>query len=141
MPAKAFNSPEELEKLINKYFDYCDSQKEEVKNAKGETVKIMQKPYTISGLCVYLGIHRDTLNEYSHKDEYSDTIKKAKSRVENYAEEGLLAGKLNTIGTIFSLKNNFKWQDKQEIEHTGKVEGLQIIIGNQDPASKIEDAE
>ena len=43
------------------------------------------------------------------------TIKKAKSKVEDYLEKKLLTGNSAT-GIIFNLKNNFEWKDKQEVE-------------------------
>ena len=75
-----------------------------------------EKPYTITGLCLYLDICRDTLIEYEKREEFIDTIKRAKNKVENYVEENSLMGKLNPTVSIFNLKNNFGWKDKQEIE-------------------------
>ena len=37
--------------------------------------------------------------------------------VEAFTEEMLITGK-NTAGVIFSLKNNFGWKDKTEVEAT-----------------------
>ena len=62
----------ELQEKIDKYFKECDNKSE---------------PYTITGLCIALDICRDTLCEYAKKEEFSDTIKKAKLRVENYLEK------------------------------------------------------
>lgn len=89
---------EELQEKIDNYFKEC--------NYKGE-------PYTITGLCIALDICRDTLCEYAKKEEFSDTIKKAKLRVENYLEKHLITDN-GTTGIIFNLKNNFGWKDKQE---------------------------
>ena len=47
------------------------------------------------------------------KEEFSDTIKKAKLKVENYLEKHLITDS-STTGIIFNLKNNFGWKDKQE---------------------------
>ena len=75
-----------------------------------------EKPYTITGLCLYLDIDRSTLLRYEEKEEYCNTIKRAKNRIENYVEENSLKGLLNPTVSIFNLKNNFGWKDKQEIE-------------------------
>jgi len=88
----------ELQEKIDKYFKECDNKSE---------------PYTITGLCIALDICRDTLCEYAKKEEFSDTIKKAKLRVENYLEKHLITDS-GTTGIIFNLKNNFGWKDKQE---------------------------
>lgn len=92
------SSKKELENKIDKYFKECDNKSE---------------PYTITGLCITLDICRDTLSEYAKKEEFSDTIKKAKLRVENYLEKHLITDN-GTTGIIFNLKNNFGWKDKQE---------------------------
>lgn len=71
---------------------------------------------SILWLCEYLDIHRDTLIEYSLEKEFSDTIKKAKQRIEKYNSEQLYR-KEQVTGIIFNLKNNFWWVDKQEIDN------------------------
>lgn len=95
-----FKSVEELQEKINNYFDNCDN---------------LNKPYTITGLALALDTSRQCLINYENKEDYFDTIKKAKLKVEGYAEEQLFKGG-NTAGVIFSLKNNYNWVDKQEIK-------------------------
>lgn len=102
---RKISEKEELQNKINNYFEECEKNKE---------------PYTITGLCMALDICRDTLCEYAKKDEFSDTIKKAKLKVENYLEKHLITDS-STTGIIFNLKNNFGWSDKQQIEHSGNV--------------------
>ena len=102
---KAYTEVEVMKQKIDKYFNDCDRNKE---------------PYTVTGLCLALDICRDTLSEYMKKDEFSDTIKKAKLKVENYLEKRLINDN-STTGIIFNLKNNFGWKDKQEVEHSGEV--------------------
>ena len=95
---KKISEKDELENKVKDYFEKCDKDKE---------------PYTITGLCLSLDICRDTLCEYAKKEEFSDTIKKAKLKVENYLEKHLITDS-STTGIIFNLKNNFGWKDKQE---------------------------
>lgn len=102
---KAYEEVEQMKSKIEKYFIKCDINKE---------------PYTITGLCIALDICRDTLAEYMKKEEFSDTIKKAKLKVENYLEKHLITD-TGTTGIIFNLKNNFGWSDKQQIEHSGNI--------------------
>lgn len=102
---KAYKEVKEMQKKIERYFIECDINKE---------------PYTITGLCIALDICRDTLAEYMKKEEFSDTIKKAKLKVENYLEKHLITDS-STTGIIFNLKNNFGWSDKQQIEHSGNI--------------------
>ena len=111
MARKKYNSVEEMQKAIDKFFEDCD--------AKGE-------PYTITGLALALDFNsrQSLLNYegYTDKDDimFLDTIKKAKARVEKNLETGLISGKYNATGSIFNLKNNFDWKDKQEVETSGE---------------------
>ncbi len=95
-----YKSVEEMQLIIDNYFKECDEK---------------QKPYTITGLALALDMTRLGLINYENKDEFMNTIKKAKLKVEGYAEEQLYKGG-NTAGVIFSLKNNYNWVDKQEIK-------------------------
>lgn len=105
----AFKSEKELNDKIKAYFERCEEK---------------ELPFTMSGLACWLEIDRSTLANYGKKDEYFDTIKRARMIVEASMEERMLKGDINTTGAIFSLKNNFKWTDKQEIEQ--KVEGVKF---------------
>ena len=78
------------------------------------------KPYTITGMAVFLGTTRDLLVDYEKKKKFSDTIKRAKERCHAYAEESLFIGK-NPSGAIFNLKNNYGWKDKSEVSNPDAV--------------------
>ncbi len=98
-----FQSVQELEKKIDAYFKKCDKDK---------------KPYTITGLALALDTSRETLVNYEDREEFFDTIKRAKLRCENYLEEGMITNRLNPTACIFNAKNNYGWRDKSEIDHT-----------------------
>jgi len=115
-------TPEELEIKIVEYFKYVDEENKQRKLKRFEGEKL--KPYTMTGLCVYLDICKDTLIDYGKRPEYTGLVKIAKQKVENYVEEGLLNGSINTIGGIFNLKNNFGWVDRLDINATSQPEQL-----------------
>lgn len=96
-----FETPEIMQTLIDKYFDDCD--------AKGEI-------YTVVGLAMALDTDRQTLIRYNERDEFSDTIKKAKQRVEQQMISRALKGEYNSAVSIFLMKNNFGYQDKVEVK-------------------------
>ena len=57
---------------------------------------------------------RQALLNYQGKKQFNDTITRAKSRVEEYAEQRLF-DKDGSNGAQFSLRNNFKgWNGEQE---------------------------
>jgi hypothetical protein len=97
-----FKTVGEMQEKIDAYFKECDEK---------------DKPYTITGLALALDTTRDLLLDYQYnRDEFSDTIKRAKLKCENYAEMHLFKGKNGVVGAIFNLKNNYsRWVDKQEV--------------------------
>jgi hypothetical protein len=116
-----FKTAEELENAIRSYFDYCDERVDIRLDKNGEIVEIPNpRPYTISGLAYYLGTSRQTLINYEQKDEFFDTIRAAKSKIEMFVEESLWTPKV-AQGVIFNLKNNFGWVDKSEVDTTIKT--------------------
>lgn len=136
-----FQSVEELETAINGYFDWCDKEYDTRKwshdeievDANGKRVCLScwqtlpsrgcmlisgerkeRKPYTVTGLALWLDTTRRTLLDYQAKDSFSHTILRAKQRIENYAAEALFDSGVPTRGVIFSLSNNHEWAEKTE---------------------------
>ena len=113
---KAFQSPEAMQVKIDAYFKSCD---------EGRIIMdgkvVHEKPCTVSGLCIDLGVCRDTLTEYGKLQEYSATVKFAKLRIENSIECKAMAGQLNPAVSIFNLKHNFGWKDQSYQEVTQKT--------------------
>ena len=113
-----FKSPKELEQKINEYFDYCDNRIKNIYTKEGAEVAITHPaPYTMSGLARALGVDRDTILNYSKKEEYFGTIRDARNRVAEDVEIRLMETS-NQSGAIFNLKNNFGWKDKTEQDTT-----------------------
>lgn len=102
-----FENKEELDKAIDGYFN--STPKEE---------------WTWTGLALYLDTSRQTLLNYTEREEFVDSIKKGLARVENGYEIDLK--KHGRTGTIFALKN-FDWKDKFENEHTNPDGNLKSI--------------
>lgn len=118
-----YKTVEEMQKVIDAYFEECEGvyvRDEEgfiETNKNGEPVTTKQRPLTITGLALALGFSgRQALLNYEDKPEFMDTIKRAKSRIEQYAEERLF-DKDGVNGAKFNLSNNFKgWNEKQQID-------------------------
>ncbi len=99
---KKYRNVDELQNLIDEYFSLCDENR---------------RPYTITGLALYLDMDRKTLLRYEkdYEDEYRHTIKRAKERVQEFVECCLFKKGI-AQGVIFNLKNNFGWEDKQSVD-------------------------
>lgn len=118
-----YKSKEEIEEKIENYFKECageilkNSAGEPIIDKKGKPILINEKPPTITGLALALGFaSRQALLNYQEKKEFNDTITRAKSRVEEYAETRLF-DKEGSAGAQFSLRNNFDgWYDKPPSE-------------------------
>lgn len=118
----SFTNAAEVEEKIQAYFDWCEEK---------------NKPLTMSGLAVWLDVDRTTLINYeSNSREYdysgidpkelrqiTNSIKYAKKRVQQYAEENLYREKGQVNGVIFALKNNHSWKDQSEVTTVNKDEG------------------
>ena len=103
-----YKNSEELISQIQLYFYQC---------------RCDHKPYTISGLALFLGLSTETLRRYEKEygdTEYPDIIKFAKQQVEVYAEEGLY-DKSKSSGAKFVLQNNFGWAEKQDVNQSLNV--------------------
>ena len=114
---------DDIEQKVEDYFNYCNEN---------------NKPFTMSGLALFLDCSRMTLYQYENelikfnniseedKKRIIDTVKRAKRMVEAYQEEQLFIGK-SPVGTIFSLKNNFNWKDAQEINNNTNISAINPI--------------
>ena len=116
-----FKTPEELQQKINEYFNITPN--EEV---------------TITGLALHLDTSRETLMNYEDREEFFDTIKRAKDKVQ--LEYELDLRRKGRSGDIFALKN-FGWVDKQELDFYKKEqqytdEELQSIINRSTNSSQ-----
>ncbi len=114
----SFDSPEQFEALANAFFKDC----------KGDQAKGIEPEIpTVNGLALALGCSRETVWQYGKKPEYSDVIKRVRSRLER-AWEKRLAGN-NVVGAIFWLKNQ-GWSDKSELDVKAAVSGGVSYIAN-----------
>lgn len=117
-----YKNKEEIEGLIENYFKECegelflDEDGNPVITEKGVILyKVPPKPPTVTGLALALGFTaRQSLLNYQGKKEFMDTITRAKSYIEEYAERRLF-DRDGVQGAKFSLINNFKgWSDKSK---------------------------
>jgi hypothetical protein len=105
-----FESPEHIEQLAEKYFEATPFDE-----------------WTITGLALALDTSRKVLVEYGEKDEFSNTIKKLKTKIENSYEVSLR--KNGRSGDIFALKN-FGWKDQTQVEQNVSTTNTVTVVKN-----------
>lgn len=105
-----FKSAEEIEKVADEYF-----------------LATPINQWTITGLALALDTDRVTLINYENRDDFFNTIKKLKTKIENSYE--LTLRTRGSAGDIFGLKN-FGWRDKTEQDISVK-ELPKPILGGQ----------
>ena len=118
-----YKTAEEMQKGIDEYFELCqpkpmmDAADKPFIDSKGNQMYELNPP-TISGLALHLGfVNRASMYDYEQRGEFSDTIKKARTRCEQWIEKNGIEGKTPPAMAIFALKN-YGWTDKPEKQET-----------------------
>lgn len=102
---------------IDKVAQLCESYFDEVGTGS---------PPTVTGLTLHLGFeNKSTLYDYAKKAEFSNSIKRALTRIEHYHETQVAFGEKCT-GNIFVLKN-FDWKDSKTIDLGGEITSNQKL--------------
>ena len=126
-------TPEELAIGAAEYFKACDEKKwfknEAIKSGDraGEIIQIpISTPYTIRGLCVHLGITRQTFLNYDKDKKYFEVCKRVRDKIETNQVEGAVNGSYNAaiVARLLGLA------DKQEVEQSGALKVNISIIGD-----------
>lgn len=131
-----YKSAGEMQEKIDAYFEDCKGEPlmvdgEPYLDKYGQPVIIHAHPPTVTGLALALGFtSRQALLNYQGKQEFVDTVMRAKLRIESYTEERLY-DRDGQRGAEFSLKYNFRWvQDENEdAKQTSGVVILPAVAG------------
>ncbi len=76
--------------------------------------------------------------KFKDEPKFSDTLKKIDEELENRLFKFALVNKVNPTMAIFSLKNNYGWKDKQDIEHSGiPPSSLNVIVDKSETAETL----
>lgn len=121
-----YKTAAQMQAVIDKYFADCegkpliDSDGNPVFDKRGGVVMV-GKPPTVTGLALALGFAtRKSLIDYQGKKEFVNTIARAKTRCEEYAESRLY-DKDGANGAKFSLEQNFRWGKEEKGSDDGNV--------------------
>ena len=129
---RKWKSVSAMQKAIDAYFEACKGKPIigdddlPVCDKYGKPFIINAKPPTITGLALALGFTgRQALLDYQARPEFADTVTRAKSRCEEYAESRLY-DKDGANGAKFSLGCNFGWRAAEERTET-QVGGIVLL--------------
>lgn len=104
LPPIDISDPKQVEQRIGEYFQHC---------AEND-----RRPQVV-GMCNWLGISRQTLNEWKNgdvrKNTHGDIIKKAIGFLEEMWAEAMLTNRLNPATGCFIAKNWYNYSDTQQI--------------------------
>lgn len=104
LPKIDISDPKQVEDRIGQYFQFCADND--------------RKPQIV-GMCNWLGISRDTLNQWKNGDyrstTHTDMIKRAVSVIEEMWADYMQAGKLNPATGIFLAKNWYGYKDVADV--------------------------
>lgn len=114
-----FRTPAEMQRKIDEYFStqvgdfpVRDKYGNQIYNKAGLPL-IKEQPPTVAGLALFLGLaDRTSFYEYKARAEFTDTVKRVITRIEEYAERGVMV-KDKPTGNIFWLKNH-GWKAEEE---------------------------
>jgi hypothetical protein len=124
-----YKTPEDMQRAIDHYFD-TETHAETTRD--GDIINV-PGPYTTTGLAYHLGFaSRQALINYQGKEEFHDTVMRAKLRIEKYAH-GSLYDKNKQLGAKFDLEHNFDgWKPEQNALPSSSLtadDALRLISG------------
>lgn len=108
--ARTFKTPQELDQKLTEYKTYVEEKRKQEDKFTP----------TLQGFCVFADVLRhdlfqETANDPAHK-VFHPVIKKIRQYCESELVERALSGKAQPIFSMFLLKCNYDYQDKQVIE-------------------------
>jgi hypothetical protein len=129
---RAYNSPEELKKIIDDYFESCEAKPlinqstgEPYLDKTGMPIMYGHTPPSVAGLAYALGFKsRQSLLDYADEQKFMDIVMRAKLKIEIYNNTRLY-DKDGVQGAKFNLAVNYGYVDKQAIEHSGEL-GIKV---------------
>ena len=122
MSKRKISSPEEMEKLWEKYKEYCDNYQVTQTEFSGKESRFVEgtvkKPitYTIEGFCVYIGLARSKFYEtYADSEEYRDIVTRMRGESEADVRQKFETGTIPTqLSALWMSK--FGYATKQQTD-------------------------
>lgn len=124
---KIFPDAEDFAERAKRYFKDCDSSvmlspscekcAEKERGACLDCRKKKTRPYTLSGLCLYLGISKRKFNLLKNDKTFCDAVEMAMLKIETYIEENCMCGNFNGTFALAMLKEYFGFGKDSDEEH------------------------
>ena len=87
---------------------------------------------------LYLEIITHWKKRHPENNTVIQTIKKIKNIIEHRIAKGAMNNEYNPTFSIFNLKHNYGWKDKQEIEQTNRNTNINIEVKDLKEKEKID---
>lgn len=120
--------PADFAKRAAKYFQDCDKGRATAACGKcgasfGDDKcmiceKKRSKPYTVSGLCLALGITKRKFAVLKNDKSFAEAVEMALLKIEAYIEENCIAGDIGGTLALALLKEHFGWGEKDDTPDT-----------------------
>jgi hypothetical protein len=145
-----YGTPDELLSEIVAYFEWCDAnpwnKNEAIKSGDkvGTTIPVpTARPYTLTGLCIHLGIRLITWKEYCKREDFTNITTRAEEIIYTQKFEGAAVGAFNAN----IIARDLGLSDKSELVGKGDTDlfkdktddELKLLL--KDLSSKLNDAE
>lgn len=100
--------------------------------ASGKTYRSAILLPTLTNFARSIGVARSTIYKWAEEhQEFSDAIKRAQELQEEVLMQNGLFGAYDKTFAIFTAKNICGWKDKQEIDHSGRIDSAQTVISGE----------
>lgn len=139
-----FEDPAQLREKIDEYFAGCGAEIV----GEGREARLIEKPPTVSGLALALGVTRKVLLEWIEDDreessrnpECVQLLVEAKARIEAFMESRIITD--YTKGLEFIMTNTFRgWANRQAVQMEADVKHGGTVRHEADVALKMSDEE
>lgn len=132
---RLFLSPEELWKAACEYFEWVDKHPWHKADFKGKNVVRVniptERPYTLMGLCLYLGCNADYFNQFESRltdsgvdKDFSGVITRIRETIYTQKFEGAAVGAFNAN----IIARDLGLIDKKDVQSGGKPLGEDIDL-------------
>jgi hypothetical protein len=139
---KIFSSPEMLLQAAVEYFDWCDAnpwyKHDFVGKDATEVWKATERPYTMSGLCVYIGCCEQTIRDYKkERKDFVEVITHIETIIYTQKFEGATVGAFNSN----IIARDLGLRDKQDIDQKLDIKTVSVKVITSDDVPPLSSSE